>query len=275
MKKIHVNGLKMAAKLVQEKAAKARGVYDSWNARLKELDGPQAKRNYTALRLEELRTDARTDALRQLRHVKADMRVTIEPALGQRKRWTKAALLREERFSKTPKEMGFLEEDRRFMATTEQLHATRELSALIRAGRLDDDALLEEIENAVEVEDLPYLGVLTSEAGNRKAGGELYKLKVNQAIKKLDFPELADAEKAFSEIETAAAEVVSLEYALENPFSSFAQQQASIHPTLRAIEERQAARAAEQKAKDEEGVKLIPSIDSPFVPAKPEQSSAA
>jgi hypothetical protein len=274
MKRIHLNGLRQASKLLSEKAAKARGVYDSWQARLKELDGPQAKRNYTVMRLEELRTEARTDALRQLRHVKSDMRVTIEPALGQRKRWTKAALLREQRFSKTPKEMGFLEEDRRFMATTEQLHATRELSALIRAGRLDDEALLEEIENAVEVEDLPYLGVLTSEAGNRKAGGELYKLKVNQAIKKLDFPELADAEKAFSEIETAAAEVVSLEYALENPYSSFAQGQATVHPTLRAIEERKAVREAEQKAKAKEVVKLIEMPDSPFVPVPPESSAA-
>jgi hypothetical protein len=283
MKKIHLSGLQQGAKGFTEKVANARAHYDVWKAKLKDLDGPKAKRDYTPVKLQELRTEAKNEALKAVRDIQAGMQEIAGRVLPQRKRWSKAALLREQRFYDVPKGMSYLEKDLQHMAAVESLNASRELRALIWAQRLDDDSLLAAITDAVDVEELPLLSVLVSEAGNRKKDGAMYQLKVNEALKPISFPETVEAEKAFGEMEFALEEIQALEHEIREPTSSFAQGHASFFPVQRAINARKAAEAeaaeAAKKAKTEEAVKLLPAVPSPFVPvepeAEPQQPSAA
>ena len=236
MRRISIKGLNIGVTGLQEKVSKARAAYDKWKARIKELDGQEAKQTYVPAKIVALKSEARAGALKEVRGLKEEMTTLAGPALGQRRLWSKAAMLRDTKFSEVP---DYLRGDRGAVVQYELLHATKELALSTRAARLSNESLLEAIETAVACDELATVAILVTEAELR--GDGRLKLQVNEAIRSIQFPEVQEAEECFNSMERSLAEVSALEGELVDPLSQSAKATAQFFQFNRQTDEPDAA----------------------------------
>jgi hypothetical protein len=192
--------------------------------------------------------------------------------------WTYEHALRNARFAREYEGLPYTAEAKTAAILHEMLEDVRRGNAERRAARYNPEDLAIETGFAAERGDVALLSVFQQEARNRKLEG-LEKVNFDSAFKQLKLPEIDEAQTVFSELEGLAQEADSLFRLWREPNSEVARglEQLGRYNRRKKAEQMVANELAkdEQTAKAAEGVKLIPTPASAFVPVPPEQSSAA
>jgi hypothetical protein len=214
-------GLQQMAHTLRESVKKARGAYDVWQVDTKELDGPKAKSMYKPEHIVKLKGEKRAESMRLIQETLAGMRRLGQPALAERKRWSKESFVKESRFANMPPEGVGPRDDKMLFAVTQLTDAVNRLQTVMWCNGLDDDGLIEASGDAAVAGDLATLGATIAEA--KKRGNSLLELKVKGALDTVALPEEAEhANASLEQIDLALQECEVLEQAIFNPQDSVA-----------------------------------------------------
>lgn len=192
--------LRQLAGTLQERVSTARATYALLDSELKELDSPTSKKAYKPEHLLQLKTEKRQTAAKRIRHLLGEMRQFGAPALAEKRRWSKEALVREARFATMP-ENTFTKDDRLLAAVYALTDSVNRLQTTTWLQRLDDDALAEAASDAADSGDIATVGAALSES--RLQSRALVDLMTHKALEKVELPEAAEAASLFDDMDKA------------------------------------------------------------------------
>jgi hypothetical protein len=277
-KRLSIEELKERREDIDQAILRTRKILETHALEREKIYSPENRRRLSPQGLAEDEAKLRRKTELSLATANAAIAKAAREAGEHRDTWSYAHALRNARFAREWKGIPYSAEAKTNAVLHELLEDVRRNGAERRASRFTPEDLAIEAGLAAERGDVATLAVFQQEARNRKLEG-LEKLAFDTAFKKLRVDEIDQAAEIFGELEGLAQEADSLFRLWREPNSEVARglEQLGRYNRRKKAEQMVANELAkdEGKAKPEEGVNLVPSAPSPFVPVPPEQSSAA
>jgi hypothetical protein len=277
-KKLTLEELRERREDIDQAILRTRKILETHAAEREKIYSPENRRRLSPQGLAEDEAKLRRKTELSLATANATIAKHTREAFEHRDTWSYAHALRNARFAREWEGIPYTTEAKQNAILHEMLEDVRRGNAERRASRFTPEDLAAEVGLAAERGDVALLSVFQQEARNRKLEG-LEKVNFDTAFKKLQLPEIDEAQTVFSELEGLAQEADSLFRLWREPNSEVARglEQLGRFNRRKKAEQIVANELAkdEGKAKAEEGANLVPSAPSPFVPVPPEQSSAA
>jgi hypothetical protein len=277
-KRIELKELKARREAMEQAVLRTRATLEQHAAELEKVRTPENRRMLSAegLRTQEEKVTAKTRAA--LVRQRATLIEELDDSFDYRTAWTREATLKNARFAPGSPNRPGTEDAKTHAVLNGILEQLARQNASQFAARLTDEDLIAEAEAAAVAGDLPTVALYRQESRLRKFDA-LKQLHFNAAVDKLQLPDVQEAEQVYGDLEALVDESDALLALWENPRSESAAGKEAFHRfnRKRRAEQIIANELAkdEQKAKAAEGVKLIETPASVFVPVPPEQSSAA